>query len=82
MNNNPLINNRSYELEFTDITTEFLTANIIAKNILEKFDEEGNHQMLLDNIIDDIRDVISIGKENAFTVTTNGMKERKMTTAG
>ena len=40
MNNNPLLYNRSYEVEFDDKNTEVLTANIIAENILEQVDEE------------------------------------------
>ena len=43
MNNNPLLDTRAYEVEFSDSTTEFLTANIIAKNILAQVDEEGHH---------------------------------------
>ena len=37
--------------------------------------------MLLDSIIDHRRDVKAIEKEDAFTETMNGMKQRKFTTA-
>ena len=82
MNNNLLLDNISYEVEFDDGTTEFLTANIISENLLAQVDEEGNSQMRLDEIIDHIGDVNTIGKENAFMETTNGMKRIKMTTTG
>ena len=61
---------------------EVLTANIISENLLAQVDEEGHRQMLLYEIIDHRYDVNAIGKEDAFTKTPNGMKQRKMTTAG
>ena len=39
MNNNPLLDTRSLEVEFAYGTTEVLTANIIARNILAQSDE-------------------------------------------
>ena len=39
MNNNPLLDTRSLEVEFADGTTEVLTDNIIARNILAQSDE-------------------------------------------
>ena len=34
MNNNPLLDNRAYQVEFSDGTPEVLTAKIIADNLL------------------------------------------------
>ena len=82
MNNNPLLDTRSYKVDFSDVRTEVLTANIIAENILAQVYEEGHRQMLLDEIIYHRQDVNAIGKEGAFTKTPNGMKRRKMTRAG
>ena len=82
MNNNPLLDIRAYEVEFSDSTTEVLTANIIDENLLAQVDEEGNRQMFLDKIVDYIQDVNAIGTEYAFTETTNGTKQSKMTTEG
>ena len=82
MNNNPLIDTRSYEVEFADVTTEVLTVTIIAKNLLAQFDEEDHLQMILNENIDLKQDVNDIGKEGVFTKTPNGMKRRKMTTSG
>ena len=62
--------------------TEVLTDNIIADNILAQVDEEGNHKIILDEIIDHRQNVNAIGKEDAFTKMLNGMKRRKMSTAG
>ena len=44
-------------------------------------DEEGQLQMLLDDIIDHGQDANAIGNEHAFAKTPNGMKRIKMTTA-
>ena len=79
MNNNPLIDNRTYEVQFSDSTTEVLTDSIIANNILAQVDKEGNRQMFLDQIIDHRQDVNDIGQEDAFRETKNRMKQRKMT---
>ena len=54
MNKNPMLDTRVYEVEFADGTTEFITANIIANNLLAQVNEEGHLQVLLDNIIDHI----------------------------
>ena len=78
MNNNPLLYNRAYEVEFSYGTTEVLTANIIYENLLAQFDEKVHRQVLLDKIIDHIQDVNAIGKEDAFTKTPNGMTQRKI----
>ena len=39
MNNNPLLDTRSYKVEFSDCTTEVISANIIAENPLAQVDE-------------------------------------------
>ena len=82
MNNKPLIDTRAYQVEFSDGMTEVLTAKIIVENTLAQVDEEGYHQMLLDDIIYHRQDVNAIVKEDYFTETTNGMKQIKMAIAG
>ena len=81
MNNNKLLDTREYGVEFADGTTKVLTANIISENILAQVDEKGHCQMLLDSIIDHRRDVKAIEKEEVFTETMKGLKQRKFTTA-
>ena len=39
-------------MEFIDGTTEQITANIIAENIMSQVDAEGNRQLLLKEIVD------------------------------
>ena len=74
MNNNPLLDTREYEVQFADITTEFITANIISDNLLAQVYEERNHHILLHNIIDNRHDVNDKLKEDTFTKTPNEMK--------
>ena len=50
-NNIPLLDTIAYKIEFDDGTTEFITANIISDNLLEKVNEEGRRQILLYRII-------------------------------
>ena len=76
MINNQMLDTREYKVEFSDGTTEVITANIIANNVLEKVDEKGQRQILLDEIIDHSLDVNAIGKGNTFTEITNGMKRK------
>ena len=82
MNNDPLLDTRAYKIQFADVTTEVLTANIISQNLLAQVHKEGNRQMLLDEIIDHRHDVNTIGKKDACTKMPNGTKLRKMTTEG
>ena len=82
LNYNPLLDTIVYEVEFSDGTTEVITASIIANNMLVQVDEEVHCQMLSDDIIEHRQDVNSILKEDVFTKTTNGVKRRKRTTSG
>ena len=82
MNNNPLLDTRSYKVDFSDVRTEVLTANNIAENLLAQVYEEGHRQMLLDEIIYHRQDVNAIGKEDAFMKTPKRTKKRKITTTG
>ena len=80
-NNNPLLDTRVYEVEFVDGTTEKLTANIIAENLLAQVDEEGHRQLLLDEIIDHSVNDEAITMENAY-YTVGNTKRLKRTTKG
>ena len=80
--NNPLTDTRQYEVEFLDGSKEFLTANIIAENLLAKVDEEGHRQLLMDEIIDHRKMMMLWKKKDAFYNTRQGTKRRKMTTKG
>ena len=51
-NDNPILNSRMYEVEYQDGTKASLVANYITENMFAQVDQEGNHHILLDKIID------------------------------
>ena len=51
-NNNPIIDNRQYIVEFSDGDEANLAANVIATNMYSQCDPDGNQYVLLDSIID------------------------------
>ena len=79
---NPLVDTRDYDIELIDGTTETLTANIIAENLLVQVDEEGHRQLLLDEIIDYRRNNDAVHKSDSFIETNTGNRQRKMTKKG
>ena len=50
--NNPLLDSRRYKVEYLDGTTEVLTANIIADNLLDQVDDQGHRHLMIDEIED------------------------------
>ena len=62
-----------YEVEFIDGTTEIMTANVIAQNILSQVDEEGHRQLMMDEIIDHHSTDKVIKGEGAFYITQNAL---------
>ena len=81
-NNNPLLDSRQYEVEYLDGTTETLTANVIAENLLAQVDEEGHRQLLMDEIIDHRTDATAITIEEGTYLTERGLPRKKRTTRG
>lgn len=49
---NPILNSRMYEVEFQDGYKTSLAANIMAENLFAQIDDEGNQQVLFNEIID------------------------------
>ena len=49
---NPLLDTRMYEVEFADGEKASLAANYIEENLFAQVDDEGNHQVLMNEIID------------------------------
>ena len=80
--NNPIMDTRAYEVEFLDRSTETLTANIIAENIIAQVDEEGHRQLLMEDIIDHQSNEHAVKKEDGFYLTKNGSKWKRMTMKG
>jgi hypothetical protein len=48
---NPILDTRTYNVEFPDGRSEEYTANIIAENMYAQCDEEGNQFLMLQEIV-------------------------------
>ena len=51
-NANPILDTREYEVKFEDGDVTELTANVIAESMYAMCDENGNHILLFDAIVD------------------------------
>ena len=49
---NPIMDTRMYEVEYTDGFKQAMSANVIAENMFASVDEEGHRHLLLDAIVD------------------------------
>lgn len=49
---NPMFDTRRYEVQYLDGTTEEVTANVIAENLLSQVDENGHRHLMLREIMD------------------------------
>ena len=81
-NDNPLMDNRIYVVEWADGHTEELMANIIAENLFAQIDDEGNRFVLLDDIIDHRKSEEALSGDDAFVISDNNMRHRRRTTQG
>jgi hypothetical protein len=80
-NNNPILDTRVYEVEFSDGQVLEYAANLIAENLYSQVDDEGHHQVMFDEIIDHNSDMTAIFPDDGWT-TLNGKKHRRITTIG
>ena len=71
-----------YEVEYPDVTTEQLAANIIAENILSQVDSEGHHYQVLTEVTDHNKDDSDIAKVGGFIKSSSRNLHRKRTTRG
>lgn len=65
MSSNIQTDTSMYEVEFTDGHVESYAANLIAENIYEQLDDEGNRFRLIDEIIEHKKSPSAINKDNA-----------------
>ena len=80
--NNPILDMRMYKVEFMDGTKQSLLANYIAENLFAQVDQDGNRQVLLDEIIDYHTTGKEVKQQDAFITTRTGTKRRHETTIG
>ena len=71
-----------YEVEYLDGEQMPLAANNIAENVFAQIDDDGNRQVLMDEIIGHRSNEHAMKQQDAFIVTKTGTKRRKETTKG
>jgi hypothetical protein len=78
---NPILDTRTYNVEFPDGRSEEYTANVITKNMYAQCDEEGNQFLMLQHIVGHKTDghaveradmYIKVGSNNKIRKTTKG----------
>ena len=80
--NNPLMDMRQYEIEFSDGDLETMTANLIAENIIARVDDEGHEHLTIDEIEDHRVLECAIPMSKGAYLTKQGARRRKRTTRG
>ena len=80
-NANPILDSRTYMVEFPDGEVTEYSANVIAQNMWAQCDLDGNQTILLDAIIDHRSNSNAITTADSF-VYQNGRKHQRKTTAG
>ena len=79
---NPLNDHSRYEVKFTDGSTEELTANVIAENMMAGCDSEGHHFQLIEEISDHKKDGSAIKISDGYITSRSGKRTPKKTTRG
>jgi len=80
-NDNPILDTRSYLVEFPDGDVTEYTANIIAESMIAQCDSNGNDVKLLDEIVDHKSDGNAVKDADRY-FHNRGRKYHKKTTAG
>jgi hypothetical protein len=81
-NDNPILDTRMYQVEYSDGHKASLAANAIAENMFAQVDDEGNRHVLFKEIIDHRTDGSELKQQDAFITTRSGTKRRRETTKG
>ena len=81
-NENPILDTRMYEVEYLDGEQTSLAANNLAEKLFAQIGDEGNRQVLMDEIIGHRSNEHAIKQQDAFIVTIMGTKRRRETTKG
>ena len=79
---NPMLDTSLYEVEFMDGSTETFAANVIAENIFEQVDDEGNLFRLVDEIVDHRKDSTAVTADDATFISPSGRTHQRRTTRG
>eukprot|EP00978_Attheya_sp_CCMP212_P046840 scaffold414796_cov24-Attheya_sp.AAC.1 len=81
VNTNPILDTRMYQVRFPDGVEAEYAANAIAENMWAQCDPDGNQHVLLELIIDHIKDGHAVKKADQMVVV-NERSSMKKTTKG
>mmetsp|Transcript_6492 Transcript_6492/g.15328 ORF Transcript_6492/g.15328 Transcript_6492/m.15328 type:complete len:280 (+) Transcript_6492:692-1531(+) len=81
-NSNQLLDTRQYEVEYDDGSTEVLSANVLAENLLAQVDEHGHRHRFMEELVDHRSSDKAVKREDGVYTLESGMKRKKRTTAG
>ena len=76
---NPILDTRTYEVEFADGQRTELAANVIAENMFAQCDSEGNQYLLLAGIVDHRKDSSAVEKKDMYIKQGSNQQLRKTT---
>jgi hypothetical protein len=79
---NPILDTRTYEVEFPDGSIDTLSANLIAENLYSQVDDEGRQYQLIDEIIDHRKDGSALQGDDGTYIDRAGKNQPKRTTRG
>ncbi len=81
-NSNPILDTRSYEVQFADGEISTYQANMIAEHMFSQVDSEGHELQLLEEIVDHRTNGDAISKDEGYEKTRSGNMIPKKTTKG
>jgi hypothetical protein len=76
---NPLLDTSLYDVEFDDGRVGTYSANIIAQNIFEQVDSDGNIQVIFDDIINHRKGTDAVPTDDGFEVYNNRCVPKRTT---
>ena len=76
-NENHIPDTRMFEVQYHDGEKASLAANNIAENLFAQIDDEGNCQVLMDEIIGHRSNEHALKQQDAFIITKVGTRRRK-----
>ena len=80
-NSNPILDTRTYDVEFPDGQTAEVSANVIAQNMYAMCDVEGNQYLLLAGIVDHRKDESALDRADMY-IKHGSNRHMKKTTKG
>ena len=78
-NDNPILDTRMYEFEYSDGYKTILAANTISGNLFAQVDVKGNRHVLSEDITDHRTDGKEVKQQDAFTTNSRGVWRRRET---